>query len=200
MHVGHLRSTIIGDAVVRTLEFLGHNVIRANHVGDWGTQFGMLIAYLEKMENEHASEMELQDLEAFYREAKKHYDEDEAFAEKARNYVVKLQGGDEYCRTMWKKLVDITIQQNQRNYDRLNVTLAEKDVMGESLYNPMLPAIVEDLKKQGLAVEDEVHWLFILMNSRIKKASRWALSFRRKMEVSFILLLISQQRNIVMKP
>ena len=129
MHVGHLRSTIIGDAVVRTLEFLGHNVIRANHVGDWGTQFGMLIAYLEKMENEHASEMELQDLEAFYREAKKHYDEDEAFAEKARNYVVKLQGGDEYCRTMWKKLVDITMQQNQRNYDRLNVTLTEKDVM-----------------------------------------------------------------------
>ena len=155
MHVGHLRSTIIGDAVVRTLEFLGHNVIRANHVGDWGTQFGMLIAYLEKMENEHASEMELQDLEAFYREAKKHYDEDEAFAKKARNYVVKLQGGDEYCRTMWKKLVDITMQQNQRNYDRLNVTLTEKDVMGESLYNPMLPAIVEDLKKQGLAVEDE---------------------------------------------
>lgn len=155
MHVGHLRSTIIGDAVVRTLEFLGHNVIRANHVGDWGTQFGMLIAYLEKMENEHASEMELQDLEAFYREAKKHYDEDESFAEKARNYVVKLQGGDEYCRTMWKKLVDITMQQNQRNYDRLNVTLTEKDVMGESLYNPMLPAIVEDLKKQGLAVEDE---------------------------------------------
>ena len=155
MHVGHLRSTIIGDAVVRTLEFLGHNIIRANHVGDWGTQFGMLIAYLEKMENEHASEMELQDLEAFYREAKKHYDEDEAFAEKARNYVVKLQGGDEYCRTMWKKLVDITMQQNQRNYDRLNVTLTEKDVMGESLYNPMLPAIVEDLKKQGLAVEDE---------------------------------------------
>ena len=155
MHVGHLRSTIIGDAVVRTLEFLGHHVIRANHVGDWGTQFGMLIAYLEKMENEHASEMELQDLEVFYREAKKHYDEDEAFAEKARNYVVKLQGGDEYCRTMWKKLVDITMQQNQRNYDRLNVTLTEKDVMGESLYNPMLPAIVEDLKKQGLAVEDE---------------------------------------------
>ncbi len=130
------------------MNFLGHNVIRANHVGDWGTQFGMLIAYLEKMENEHASEMELQDLEAFYREAKKHYDEDEAFAEKARNYVVKLQGGDEYCRTMWKKLVDITMQQNQRNYDRLNVTLTEKDVMGESLYNPMLPAIVEDLKNK----------------------------------------------------
>lgn len=155
MHVGHLRSTIIGDAVARTLEFLGHNVIRANHVGDWGTQFGMLIAYLEKMQNEHANEMELQDLEAFYREAKKHYDEDEIFAEKARNYVVKLQSGDEYCRTMWKRLVNITMQQNQHNYDRLNVTLTEKDVMGESLYNPMLPSIVKDLKKQGLAVEND---------------------------------------------
>ncbi len=155
MHVGHLRSTIIGDAVVRTLGFLGNNVIRANHVGDWGTQFGMLIAYLEKMENEHASEMELSDLEAFYRAAKKHYDEDPVFAEKARNYVVKLQSGDEYCRTMWQKLVKITMQQNQHNYDRLNVTLTDKDVMGESLYNPMLPGIVEDLKKQGLAVEDD---------------------------------------------
>lgn len=155
MHVGHLRSTIIGDAVVRTLEFLGNHVIRANHVGDWGTQFGMLIAYLEKMENEHASEMELSDLEAFYRAAKKHYDEDPVFAEKARNYVVKLQSGDEYCRTMWKKLVHITMQQNQCNYDRLNVTLTDKDVMGESLYNPMLPGIVEDLKKQGLAIEDD---------------------------------------------
>lgn len=155
MHVGHLRSTIIGDAVVRTLEFLGNKVIRANHVGDWGTQFGMLIAYLEKMENEHASQMELSDLEAFYRAVKEHYDSDEVFAEKARNYVVKLQSGDEYCRTMWKKLVDITMHHNQENYDRLNVTLSEKDVMGESLYNPMLPEIVADLKAKGLAVEDD---------------------------------------------
>ncbi|TXH65410.1 MAG: arginine--tRNA ligase, partial [Tolumonas sp.] len=129
--------------------------VRANHIGDWGTQFGMLIAYLEKVQNEQASELELSDLEAFYREAKKHYDEDEVFAERARGYVVKLQGGDEYCRTMWKKLVDITMAQNQRIYDRLNVSLTEKDVMGESLYNPMLKAIVEDLKAQGLAVEDD---------------------------------------------
>ncbi|RRN01750.1 arginine--tRNA ligase [Bibersteinia trehalosi] len=155
MHVGHLRSTIIGDAVVRALEFMGNNVIRANHVGDWGTQFGMLIAYLEKMENEHASAMELSDLEAFYRAAKEHYDSDADFAEKARGYVVKLQGGDAYCRTMWKKLVDMTMSQNQRNYERLNVTLTENDVMGESLYNPMLPEIVADLKAQGLAVEDD---------------------------------------------
>jgi arginyl-tRNA synthetase len=155
MHVGHVRSTIIGDAAVRTLEFLGHKVIRANHVGDWGTQFGMLIAYLEKQQNEHHEEIALADLEAFYREAKVTYDADEAFAERARNYVVKLQGGDEYCRSMWKKLVDITMSQNQLVYDRLNVTLTRNDVMGESLYNDMLPGIVADLREKGLAVTSE---------------------------------------------
>ena len=155
MHVGHVRSTIIGDAAVRTLEFLGHNVIRANHVGDWGTQFGMLIAFLEKQQNEHHEEIALADLEVFYREAKRTYDEDPVFAERARGYVVKLQGGDEYCRKMWKKLVDITMSQNQKIYDRMNVTLSRKDVMGESLYNDMLPGIVADLKAKGLAVESE---------------------------------------------
>ncbi|ABX20947.1 arginine--tRNA ligase [Salmonella enterica] len=155
MHVGHLRSTIIGDAAVRTLEFLGHHVIRANHVGDWGTQFGMLIAWLEKQQQENAGEMALADLEGFYRDAKKHYDEDEGFAERARNYVVKLQSGDAYFREMWRKLVDITMTQNQITYDRLNVTLTRDDVMGESLYNPMLPGIVADLKAKGLAVESE---------------------------------------------
>lgn len=155
MHVGNIRSTIIGDAAARTLEFLGHKVVRANHVGDWGTQFGMLIAYLEKMQNESANDMGLADLEQFYREAKKHYDEDEEFAVRARGYVVKLQSGDEYCLKMWRKLVDITMQQNQRTYARLNVTLTEDDVMGESLYNPMLPGIVADLKAQGLAVASE---------------------------------------------
>ncbi|KGQ71201.1 arginine--tRNA ligase [Chelonobacter oris] len=155
MHVGHLRSTIIGDAVVRVLQYLGHHVIRANHVGDWGTQFGMLIAYLEKVENEHADDLALSDLEAFYRAAKQCYDTDADFAEKARNYVVKLQGGDPYCLTMWRKLVDITMQQNQQTYDRLNVTLSNDDIMGESLYNPMLPQIVADLKAKGIAVEDQ---------------------------------------------
>jgi arginyl-tRNA synthetase len=155
MHVGHVRSTIIGDAAVRTLEFLGHNVIRANHVGDWGTQFGMLIAFLEKQQNEHHEEHALADLEVFYREAKRTYDEDPAFAERARGYVVKLQGGDEYCRTMWKKLVDITMAQNQIIYDRMNVTLSRNVVMGESLYNDMLPGIVADLTAKGLAVQSE---------------------------------------------
>ena len=155
MHVGHLRSTIIGDATVRVLAFLGHHVIRANHVGDWGTQFGMLIAYLEKMQNENANDMALADLESFYRAAKKHYDEDEQFAEKARNYVVKLQGGDEYCLAMWRKLVDITMTQNIATYKRLNVTLSLEDTMGESIYNELLPKVVSDLKNQGLAVESD---------------------------------------------
>ncbi len=156
MHVGHLRSTIIGDAVVRTLEFLGHNVIRANHIGDWGTQFGMLIANLERVQNETGEvSMELADLEGFYRESKKLYDEDEEFAVRARAFVVKLQSGDEYCAGMWKKLVDVTMVQNQINYDRLNVSLTRDNVMGESMYNYMLPGIVADLNEKGLAVESD---------------------------------------------
>ncbi|MCC3747400.1 arginine--tRNA ligase [Rouxiella badensis] len=155
MHVGHIRSTIIGDAAARTNELLGHKVIRANHVGDWGTQFGMLIAYLEKVQNESAGDMKLSDLEEFYRAAKKNYDEDEDFAVRARVYVVKLQGGDEYCLQMWRKLVDVTMTQNQITYDRMNVTLTRDDVMGESLYNSMLPGIVSDLQDKGLAVDSE---------------------------------------------
>ncbi len=155
MAVHHIRSTVIGDAVVRVLEFLGHKVIRANHVGDWGTQFGMLIAYLEKSENEQGSGLVLSDFEAFYREAKCLYDSDEAFAQKARSYVVALQSGDEYCYKMWQKLVNMTMEQNEAIYKRLDVTLTQKDTMGESLYNDMLPVIVDDLVKKGLAVESD---------------------------------------------
>jgi arginyl-tRNA synthetase len=153
MHVGHLRSTIIGDASVRTLTFLGHKVIRANHLGDWGTQFGMLIAFLEQAESR--DDISLSDLEGFYRAAKKRYDDDEAFARRARQYVVRLQQGDEWCRKMWRKLVEISMAQNQRNYDRLNVTLKPQHIMGESLYNDMLPGIVDDLLKRGIASESD---------------------------------------------
>lgn len=180
MHVGHLRSTIIGDAAARTQEYLGHHVIRCNHVGDWGTQFGMLIAYLEKMQNEDAGDMALADLEAFYREAKKHYDEDEVFAERARGYVVKLQGGDEYCRTMWRKLVDITMQQNQETYNRLNVTLTEDDVMGESLYNDMLPGIVSDLMNRGIAEESEGAIVVYLDEFKNKEGEPMGVIIRKK--------------------
>ncbi|NDL62576.1 arginine--tRNA ligase [Acerihabitans arboris] len=180
MHVGHLRSTIIGDAAVRTLEFLGHKVIRANHVGDWGTQFGMLIAYLEKIQSRGEPEMQLSSLEEFYRAAKKTYDEDAEFAERARSYVVKLQGGDEYCRQMWRKLVDITMAQNQQVYDRLNVTLTRKDVMGESLYNDMLPGIVADLKAKGLAVESDGATVVYLEEFRTKEGEPMGVIIQKK--------------------
>lgn len=180
MHVGHLRSTIIGDAAARTQEYLGHNVIRCNHVGDWGTQFGMLIAYLEKMQNEDAADMALADLEVFYREAKKYYDEDEDFAVRARGYVVKLQGGDEYCRTMWRKLVDITMQQNQETYNRLNVTLTEDDVMGESLYNDMLPGIVSDLMARKIAQESEGAVVVYLDEFKNKEGDPMGVIIRKK--------------------
>ncbi|WP_413724729.1 arginine--tRNA ligase [Sodalis sp. RH16] len=180
MHVGHLRSTIIGDASVRTLEFLGHNVIRANHVGDWGTQFGMLIAYLEKIQSSGEPDMQLSSLEEFYRAAKKTYDEDAAFAERARGYVVKLQGGDDYCRRMWRKLVDITMAQNQKIYDRLNVTLTRKDVMGESLYNDMLPGIVADLKAKGLAVESDGATVVYLEEFRTKEGEPMGVIIQKK--------------------
>ncbi|MFM2486120.1 arginine--tRNA ligase [Celerinatantimonas yamalensis] len=158
MHVGHIRSTIIGDAVVRVLESLGNKVIRANHIGDWGTQFGMLIANLEDVAKEQGidpTQISLADLEGFYRQAKQRYDSDETFALRARNYVVRLQGGDEYCHQMWRKLVDITLNHNQQTYDRMGVSLSKSDVMGESLYNDMLPEIVDDLLKRGIAQEND---------------------------------------------
>ncbi len=170
MHVGHIRSTIIGDTIARTLEFLGHRVVRANHIGDWGTQFGMLIARLEEVEagGRAILDSELGDLEAFYREAKQRYDTDEAFAEKSRGYVVRLQGGDPWCLAHWQTLVDVTMSQNQRCYERLNVTLEQADTMGESLYNDMLPGIVEDLRNKGLAVEDNGATVVFLDEYRTK--------------------------------
>lgn len=153
MHVGHLRSTIIGDASVRTLRFLGHNVTKVNHIGDWGTQFGMLIAHLE--EGDRSDQFSLSDLEGFYREAKKRYDQDSAFAQRARQYVVKLQQGDDYCRSMWRQLVEISMQQNQQNYDLLGVSLTPADIRGESAYNEMLAEIIDDLLERNIAQEEK---------------------------------------------
>ncbi len=156
MHVGHLRSTIIGDAIVRTLEFQGHQVIRQNHVGDWGTQFGMLIAELEEQlqEGESAS-LALKDLESFYQSSKKHFDESESFADKARDYVVKLQSGDESVLALWQQFREVSLTHSQEIYDALNVTLTPNDIYGESAYNQDLAPLVEELKQQGLATEDQ---------------------------------------------
>jgi len=180
MHVGHLRSTIIGDAVVRTLEFLGHHVIRANHIGDWGTQFGMLIAWLELNQQQATETLELADLEGFYREAKKRYESDAGFSERARRYVVKLQQGDAWCLAMWQRLVEITMVQNQRNYDRLNVTLNSDCIMGESTYNAMLPSIVDDLLARGLARASDGAIVVVLEDYLNKEGEPMGVIIRKK--------------------
>ncbi|OYW92152.1 MAG: arginine--tRNA ligase, partial [Pseudomonadales bacterium 32-61-5] len=153
MHVGHLRSTIIGDAVGRVLEFLGDTVIRQNHVGDWGTQFGMLLAYLE--ENPASAETELSDLEQFYRAAKQRFDDSAAFADRARELVVSLQAGNDECLRLWARFNEISLSHCQKLYDRLNVKLTPDDVKGESAYNAELPQIVEDLQAKGLLSESD---------------------------------------------
>ncbi|OUS25107.1 arginine--tRNA ligase [Thalassotalea sp. 42_200_T64] len=156
MHVGHLRSTIIGDAVVRALEFRGEKVIRQNHMGDWGTQFGMLLAHLsDKLSSNEVAETALADLENFYREAKVRFDEEDGFADRAREFVVKLQGGDSDCLVLWKQFIDISIHHSEEIYKALNVTLTQDDIMGESAYNPDLPKVISDLMAKGIAVEDQ---------------------------------------------
>lgn len=154
MHVGHLRSAIIGDAVARVCEFLGHTVIRQNHVGDWGTQFGMLLAHMEELEGNELA-MELSNLETFYKAAKKRFDESEDFANRARELVVALQSGDAKCLALWQQFIDVSLSHCQEVYDRLGVKLTRDDVMAESAYNEDLPQVVEDLRAQGLLVEDQ---------------------------------------------
>ena len=157
MHVGHLRSTIIGDAVVRCLEFWGDKVIRQNHMGDWGTQFGMLIAHLEDKlaAGIDLEQVALADLEDFYREAKKRFDDEAGFADKSRDYVVKLQSGDAHCQKLWQLFIDTSIKHSDDVYKTLKVTLGHEHIKPESAYNAMLQPIVDSLKQQGLAVESE---------------------------------------------
>ncbi|QSX30460.1 arginine--tRNA ligase [Shewanella cyperi] len=157
MHVGHLRSTIIGDSVVRALEFLGHKVIRQNHVGDWGTQFGMLLAYMEELRanNGEQANLELSDLESFYRAAKLRFDESAEFATRARQLVVELQSGDAYCNKLWREFNDISLSHCHDVYARLGVSLTRADVHGESAYNDDLAQVVKDLDAQGLLSESE---------------------------------------------
>ena len=153
MHVGHLRSTIIGDAVARVLAHLGHNVIRQNHVGDWGTQFGMLLAYLE--EHSVDAEAELADLEHFYRQAKQRFDQSPEFADRARERVVQLQAGDPECLALWQRFNSISLGHCQAIYQRLGVSLTAEDVRGESAYNDQLAGIVDALKAKGLLTESQ---------------------------------------------
>ena len=162
MHVGHLRSTIIGDAISRVLEFLGHHVIRQNHVGDWGTQFGMLLTYMGELQKESTAnadgsklEMQLADLEKFYQAAKIRFDEDESFAKQARENVVKLQSGDEHFLKLWQQFIDTSLNHCDEIYQTLNVKLKREDVAPESQYNDDLANVITDLDKAGLLSEDQ---------------------------------------------
>ena len=155
MHVGHLRSTIIGDSLARVLEFRGHPVLRLNHVGDWGTQLGMLITHLKQVAPaalQTADAVDLGDLVAFYRQAKQRFDDDEAFQTTSREEVVKLQGGDPVSLKAWGLLCDQSRREFQKIYNRLDIRLSER---GESFYNPYLEAVVADLEATGLLVIDD---------------------------------------------
>ena len=155
MHVGHLRSTIIGDCLARVLEFRGHPVLRLNHVGDWGTQFGMLITHLKQVAPEaleHPDAVDLGDLVTFYRQAKARFDADEAFQATAREEVVKLQGGDPVSLKAWGLLCEQSRREFQQIYDRLDICLVER---GESFYNPYLQKVVDDLSAATLLVTDD---------------------------------------------
>ncbi|MBD1849700.1 arginine--tRNA ligase [Leptolyngbya sp. FACHB-711] len=155
MHVGHLRSTIIGDSFARVLEFLGHDVLRLNHVGDWGTQFGMLITYLREAYPEALTQpeaLDLGDLTAFYKQAKQRFDEDETFRETSRLEVVKLQSGNPETVKAWQLLCEQSRQEFEVIYKLLDIHITER---GESFYNPLLPGVVADLEKAGLLVEDQ---------------------------------------------
>ncbi|MYC59500.1 MAG: arginine--tRNA ligase [Gammaproteobacteria bacterium] len=160
MHVGHLRGTVIGDCLSRVLERLGHEVIRQNHVGDWGTQFGMLIAYMRELDrefNKSASllQTELEDLETFYRAAKDKFDSDPAFADRARLSVVKLQGGDPEYLEAWQSFIDESLRHCQEIYRRLDVGLTLADLDAESRYNDDLEGIIRELDEKGLLQESD---------------------------------------------
>src|SRR5712691_8461049 len=156
MHVGHLRTTIVGDAIARVLEFAGHQVIRDNHVGDWGTPFGMLIEHLLDVGADSAeAELLTTDPNAFYQAARRKFDTDPAFTERARSRLVRLQAGDPDTLAIWQRLVDISRGYLHQVYARLGVSLTDDDILGESFYNDMLADTVGELEERGIATQSE---------------------------------------------
>ena len=155
MHVGHLRSTLIGDTLARVLGFVGHDVRRENHIGDWGTPFGMLIEHLVDVGgSENAESFSVRDLNEFYAAARRQFDGDPTFAERCRRRVVLLQSGDPETLRLWRIFVAESMRHAREVYDLLGVLLTEDDTVGESFYNPLLPVVVAELDAKGLLVED----------------------------------------------
>jgi len=156
MHVGHLRTTLIGDALVRMLDFLGHRVIRENHIGDWGTPFGMLIEHLVDLGEERAAEhLSLGDLDGFYKEARRAFDASEEFQDRARQRVVLLQGGDVETQRLWGLLVELSTKHFNTVYEMLGVHLTDDDLAGESTYQPLMPEVIERLRALDLLTESD---------------------------------------------
>ena len=166
MHVGHLRSTIIGDSLARILEAQGHTVIRQNHVGDWGTQFGMLLTYLQ---DSGASSSNLADLEEFYRAAKQRFDDDQDFQTRSREAVVGLQAGEPGALETWHRFIDISMSHCDAIYQRLGTTLKPEHIQGESAYNDALPGVLESLNEQGLLAESDGAQCVFLEEFKSKK-------------------------------
>ena len=181
MHVGHLRSTIIGDALGRVLELKGIHVIRQNHVGDWGTQFGMLLAQLDDDEKQQPDSLrQLSDLETFYKKAKQRFDNDPLFAQKAREWVVLLQSGNPQCLTYWHEFIQLSLAHCQTLYARLNVLLTPADVCAESFYNDMLPEIVATLREKQLLEECEGAQCVFLAEFKGKNDERLPIIVQKK--------------------
>jgi arginyl-tRNA synthetase len=156
MHVGHLRTTVVGDALARILEHLGHRVVRQNHIGDWGTPFGMLLEHLLDVGEDSAQARELtEDPNSFYQAARVKFDSDESFAERARRRVVALQAGDEETSRLWRELIELSTSYFNRVYADLDITLTDEDLAGESGYNAALPGICDDLESMGIATHSE---------------------------------------------
>ena len=156
MHVGHLRSTVIGDAIVRALTFVGHSVIRENHIGDWGTPFGMLIEHLIDLGEENAAdELGVGDLDGFYKQAHAKFEASDEFKTRARHRVVMLQGGDDETLRLWRTLVQESTRYFNKVYAQLDVLLTDDDLMGESAYNDLLAPVVQRLDDKGLLVESD---------------------------------------------
>lgn len=153
MHVGHLRSTIIGDCFARVLRALGHRVIAQNHIGDWGRQFGMLVEQILH-EGIDATALDLAGAERLYQRANEHLNASEEFADRARDRVVKLQAGDPETLRIWRQLIDVSLAGFNATYRRMNVLLTDADLAGESTYNDDLPVVADDLESRGIAVVD----------------------------------------------
>ena len=155
MHVGHLRSTVIGDSISRMLSLAGHTVVRQNHIGDWGTAFGKIVAYIEERGAEQEADSSLEDLEQLYVASNGRFEEDPRFAESSREAVLKLQAHEPKTMSIWQKFIDVSLRHMQEIYDELDILLKPSDIKGESSFNDALPAVIERLEEKGMLVESD---------------------------------------------